>query len=162
MPCSPRMTICHVRYKDTDMPELTLAQANKLIDASLSKARELELPPLCAAVLDAGGHLKALQREDGVSFLRVQICQAKAWGALGLATDSSNIAQRYQQDTLQQGFINALNAMSGGQVVALPGGLLIKDQAGQILGAVGVAGGPSEKDEVCAQTGIASIGLHSA
>jgi uncharacterized protein GlcG (DUF336 family) len=142
-----------------DMSELTLAQANQLIGAALAMAREMDLPPLCVAVLDAGGHLKALQREDGVSFLRVQICQAKAWGALGLATDSRNIAERYEQDSLQQGFIHALNAMSGGQVVALPGGILIRDLSGQTLGAVGVAGGPSDKDEVCARAGIAAIGL---
>lgn len=141
------------------MSELTLAQANRLIEATLSMAREMELPPLCVAVLDTGGHLKSLQREDGVSFLRVQICQAKAWGALGLATDSRSIAERYEQDSLQKGFINALNAMSGGQVVPLPGGLLVRDPSGRVLGAVGVAGGPSDKDEICAQAGIEAIGL---
>jgi len=144
------------------MSELTLTQANQLIEATLAKAREMDLPPLCVAVLDAGAHLKSLQREDGVSFLRVQICHAKAWGALGLATDSRNIAQRYEQDSLQQGFINALNAMSSGQVVPLPGGLLIHNQSGRILGAVGVAGGPSDKDEICARAGINAIGLGQA
>ncbi len=141
------------------MSELTLAQANRLTEATLAMAREMNLPPLCVAVLDAGGHLKSLQREDGVSFLRVKICQAKAWGALGLATDSRNIAERYEQDSLQKGFINALNAMSEGQVVPLPGGLLIRDRSGQVLGAVGVAGGPSDQDEICARAGIEAIGL---
>jgi uncharacterized protein GlcG (DUF336 family) len=119
----------------------------------------METPPLAVAVLDAGGHLKSLQREDGVSFLRVQICQAKAWGALGLATDSRNLAERYQQDELQRGFINALNAMSDGRLIPLPGGVLIRDPSGQVLGAVGVAGGPSENDEICALAGIKAIGL---
>ena len=141
------------------MPELTLGQAGQLIAATLSMARELDLPPVCVAVLDTGGHLKSLQREDGVSFLRVQICQAKAWGALGLATDSSHIAERYRQDELQQGFINALNAMSGGRMIPLPGGVLIHDPSGQILGAVGVAGAASDKDEACALAGIRAIGL---
>jgi uncharacterized protein GlcG (DUF336 family) len=145
--------------KDAHMPELTLTHANRMIEAALAKARELDLPPLSVAVLDSGGHLKSLQREDGVSFLRVQICQAKAWGALGLAIDSGMIAQRYEQEKLQQGFITALNAMTGGQVIPLPGGLLIRDRSGQILGAVGVAGGPSDKDELCAKAGVAAIGL---
>jgi uncharacterized protein GlcG (DUF336 family) len=141
------------------MPELTLRQANQLIDATLATARKMETPPLAVAVLDAGGHLKSLQREDGVSFLRVQICQAKAWGALGLATDSRKLAERYEQDELQRGFINALNAMSDGRLIPLPGGVLIRDPSGLVLGAVGVAGGPSENDELCALAGIKAIGL---
>jgi uncharacterized protein GlcG (DUF336 family) len=139
------------------MAELTLKQANRLIEAALSTARQLNLPPVAATVLDTGGHLKSLQREDGVSFLRVQICQAKAWGALGLAMDSRHIAERYEQDNLQQGFINALNAMSGGRLIPLPGGVLIHDASGQILGAVGVAGAASDKDEACALAGIEAI-----
>jgi len=141
------------------MSELTLHQANQLIDATLTTARKMEMPPLAVAVLDAGGHLKSLQREDGVSFLRVQICQAKAWGALGLATDSRELADRYQQDELQRGFINALNAMSGGRLIPLPGGVLIRNPTAQVLGAVGVAGGPSENDEICALAGIEAIGF---
>ena len=140
------------------MSELSLNEANRLIDAALGMARSMDLPPLAVAVLDAGGHLKALQREDGVSFLRVQVCQAKAWGALGLAIDSREIADRYEQDELQRGFINALNAMSGGRMIPLPGGVLIHDTSGQTLGAVGVAGGPSDKDEICALAGIEAIG----
>lgn len=82
------------------MAELTLQQANQLIHAALALAREMNLPPVAVAVLDSGGHLKALQREDGVTFLRVRICQAKAWGALGLAQDSRQKAERYDQDNL--------------------------------------------------------------
>jgi len=141
------------------MFELSLKQANQLIDETLSTARQMNLPPVAVAVLDPGGHLKALQREDGVSFLRVQVCQAKAWGALGLATDSRNIAERYEQDSLQQGFINALNAMSGGKLIPLPGGVLIHAPSGQIVGAIGVAGAQSDKDEACAIAGIKAIGL---
>ena len=139
------------------MSELTLKQANQLIEAVLSMARQMNLPPIAVAVLDTGGHLQVMQREDGVSFLRVQICQAKAWGALGLATDSRHIAERYEKDNLQQGFINALNAMSGGRLIPLPGGVLIHDESGQIKGAVGVAGAASDKDEACAVAGIEAI-----
>ena len=141
------------------MPDLTLTQANELIHAALAAAREMSLPPVAVAVLDSGGHLKALQREDGVSFLRVRICQAKAWGALGLAENSRNIAERYEQDHLQRGFVNALNAMSDGGVVPLPGGVLIRDDSDRILGAVGVAGAASDKDEACALAGIEAVAM---
>lgn len=143
------------------MSELTLQQANQLSDAVLSTARQLKLPPVAVAVLDTGGHLKVLQREDGVSYLRVQICQAKAWGALGLATNSRNLKDRYEQDVIQQGFINALNAMSGGNLIPLPGGVLIYDASGQIKGAVGVAGAASDDDEACAIAGIKAINMQA-
>lgn len=141
------------------MLELTLKQANQLVEQTLSTARQMGLPPLAVAVLDAGGHLKSLQREDGVSFLRVQICQSKAWGALGLGTDTGHIAERYSQSDQQQGFINALNAMSGGRVIPLAGGVLIHGPSGHILGAVGVSGAESSQDEACAKAGIQAVGL---
>ena len=139
------------------MSELTLKQANQLTEAALSMARQLNLPPVAVAVLDTGGHLKVLQREDGVSFLRVQVCQAKAWGALGLATNSRQIGERYNQDNFQQGFIIALNTMSGGGLIPLPGGVLIYDESGHLMGAVGVSGAASDDDEACAVAGINAI-----
>ena len=117
----------------------------------------MELPPIGVAVLDPGGHLKALQAEDGVSFLRVRVCQAKAWGALGLGVDSAKIAERYQSGGSVPGFIDALNAMSNGNVIPLPGGLLIHDVNQQLLGAIGVAGALSEQDEMCARSGIEAL-----
>lgn len=141
------------------MSELTLQQANEIIAACLSSARESSLPPVAVAVLDAGGHLKSLQREDGVSFLRVQICQAKAWGALGMATDSGDFEARYAQGAQQQGFVNALNAMTQGGIIPLPGGVLISGHDGRLLGAIGVAGAASDDDERCARRAIESVGL---
>lgn len=143
------------------MTNLSLKQANQIIEAALVKARHLDLPPISAAVMDAGGHLKALQREDGQAFLRVQICQAKAWGALALGTDSRNFAERVEMGGRDEGFITALNAMSAGRLIPLPGGVLIHDHAGEIIGAVGVAGGPSEQDELCAIAGIEAVGLQA-
>lgn len=143
------------------MTSLSLEQSNRIIEAALRQARALGLPPLGVAVLDSGGHLIALQREDGLSFLRVRICQAKAWGALAMGTRSRNLADRFAQDTQQQGFIQGLNAMTGGRIVTLPGGLLIVDDGGDILGALGVAGGPSDLDEACALAAIAAIGLQA-
>ena len=80
------------------MSGLSLQQANELIDEVLRCARDKAMPPIAVAVLDSGAHLKAFQREDGVSFLRSQIAQAKAWGALAMACDTRLLAERYRQD----------------------------------------------------------------
>ncbi len=138
---------------------LTLEHANRIIHAALVKAREMALAPIGVAVLDAGGHLKALQAEDGLTFLRVRICQAKAWGALGFGVDSAQIAQRYAEGGVQAGFVEAVNALSGGRVVPLPGGILIRNGAGEVVGAVGVAGAASDDDAACARAGIAAAGF---
>ena len=142
------------------MAELTLQQANQLIEAVLETARARGLPPLAVAVLDAGAHLQAFQREDGVSFLRVDIAQAKAWGALALACDTDQIAARYNQDSQQQGFIDALNAMTGGKIIPLPGGVLLRDAENRIIAAVGAAGGPSQDDEACVHAAISAAGFN--
>lgn len=138
-----------------------MQQANRLIAEVLRIAREKGMPPLAVAVLDSGAHLKSLQREDGVSFLRVQIAQAKAWGALAMGANSDQIAERYLQDDLQRGFINALNAMSGGRVVPLPGGVLVRNVDGEITAAVGAAGGVSSEDEACVIAAIEAVGLRT-
>ena len=141
------------------MGELSLRQANQLIDEVLRAARVQAMPPLAVAVLDSGAHLKAFQREDGVSFLRAQIAQAKAWGALAMACDTRQLADRYRQGDVQQGFINALNTMTDGNIIPLPGGVLVCDDAGAIIAAVGAAGGPSEDDEACIRSAIESLGF---
>jgi len=145
--------------KAETLTEISLEQANDLINAVLKTARAKEMPPLAVAVLDAGAHLKALQREDGVSFLRVQIAEAKAWGALGMACDTDALAERYLQGGAQQGFIDALNAMTGGRVIPLPGGVLVRNRQGEVIGAVGAAGGVSEEDDACVRAALETLGF---
>lgn len=141
------------------MTELSLQQANQITAEVLHTARSRNMPPLAVAVLDTGAYLKAFQREDGVSFLRVQIAQAKAWGALAMACNTDQLAERYSQGGQQQGFIDALNAMTGGKIIPLPGGVLVRDESGNIVGAIGAAGGVSEEDEACVITAIAAAGF---
>ena len=141
------------------MTELTLHQSNRLIAEVFAEATRRALPPLAAAVLDAGGHLRAMQRQDGVTFLRADVCQAKAWGALAMGVDSRRLAERFGEGGEQQGFLQALNAMSGGRLITLPGGVLVRDADGRVLGALGVAGGPSDEDEACAIAAIDALGL---
>ena len=141
---------------------MLLADANRLIAGVFDEAAQRGLPPLAVAVLDHTGYLKALQRQDGLSFLRAEICQAKAWGALALGTDSRQLHQRFTTDIAQQGFLQALNAMSGGRIVPLPGGVLVRDGSGTVIGAVGVAGAASDDDEACARAAIAAAGFSDA
>jgi uncharacterized protein GlcG (DUF336 family) len=135
---------------------VTLAQASAIVDVALKKARDNNLAPLTVAVLDAGGHLVAFKREDRSGILRFDIAFAKAWGALGMGFGSRTLASRAAK-TPQ--FFTMLAAASGGRMVTNPGGVLIKDASGAILGACGISGDTSDKDEMCAVAGIEATGL---
>jgi len=140
------------------MPDMTLEQANLIIAAALARARALGLPPVGCAVLDSGGHLVSFQREDGLGFVRITVCQAKAWGALGTGVGTRALAERYAAGVVQEGFINGLNAMTGGRVVPLAGGVLVRAEGGRVIGAVGVSGAHPDQDEACAVAGIEAAG----
>ena len=141
------------------MAELSLKDATTIVDASLKKGRETGCAPLAVAVLDAGGHLKAFAREDGAGILRPQIAFGKAWGALGMGLGSRNFAKRIAEQPGAPSFFNALAAMSEGRVVPVPGGVLIRDGSKDVVGAVGISGDSSDKDEMCALAGIVGSGL---
>ena len=138
---------------------LTLTQATTIVDAALKKGRETSCAPLAVAVLDAGGHLKSFGREDGAGIVRPQIAIGKAWGALGMGFGSRTLAKRLSDNPGVAPFFAALGAMSEGRVVPVPGGVLIRDAAREIIGAVGISGDTSDKDEACAVAGIAAAGL---
>jgi len=140
------------------MTTLTLAAASIVVDKALEKGRELKLKPLTVSVLDAGGHLVAFKREDGSSLLRPEIAGGKAWGALGMGFGGREFARRAAQNPA---FIQALSVASGGRIVPVPGGVLIRDGAGAVLGAVGISGDTSDNDETCAVYGIRAAGLVS-
>ena len=138
---------------------ISLAQAMTIVDSALKKGRETGCAPLAVAVLDDGGHLKAFGREDGAGILRPQIAFGKAWGALGMGLGSRNFAKRIAEQPAAPAFFSALAAMSDGRVVPVPGGVLIRDGSKTIIGAVGISGDTSDKDEACALAGIQSAGL---
>jgi uncharacterized protein GlcG (DUF336 family) len=135
--------------------KLTLESASLIVGQALAKARERKFRPMCVAVLDDGGHLKALKREDGASVLRPSIAIGKAWGAVGMGESSRHLSERLKE---RPAFLGALSDMSGGKVVPVPGGVLIMDSA-EIIGAVGVSGGTADEDELCAIEGIKAAGL---
>ena len=138
------------------MSVISLSQASTIVDVALKKARETNLAPLTVAVLDAGGHLVALKREDGSSLLRPQIATAKAWGTLGMGFGGRELARRAAANPT---FFATLTELAGGNMVPVQGGVLIRDPAGPLLGAVGISGDRSDLDEACALAGIAAAGL---
>jgi uncharacterized protein GlcG (DUF336 family) len=138
------------------MSVLTLAQASVIVDQALARGRELQLAPLTVVVLDAGGHLKAAKREDNSSLLRENIATGKAWGVLGMGFGGRELARRAGK---APAFFGALSDMSGGRMVPVPGGVLIRAADGSVVGSVGISGDVSEKDEDCAVHGIKAAGL---
>lgn len=138
------------------MTVLKLDQANKIIDVALMEARKRNFARLAVAVLDAGGHLIAFQREDGAGFFRVDIACGKAWGALGMGFGTRELAERAARYPT---FVTTLASASQGRIIPSPGGVLIADAAGEIIGAVGISGDSGDNDEICAIAGIQSVGL---
>ncbi len=138
------------------MTRLTLQLALKVIDGAFAKAAELKCVPLTVVVLDAGGHEVAVQRQDRSGILRVDIARAKAWGALGMGYSSREVGERAQK---APGFFAALASVARGRMAPAAGGVLLYDGDGNVLGAVGISGDTSDRDEECALAGIAAAGL---
>ena len=138
------------------MTKLTLAAASIIVDMALAEGRARGFQPLTVAALDAGGHLVALKREDGSSLLRPRIAAAKAWGVLGMGFGGRELERRAQRVPT---FFSALSALADGGMVPVPGGVLIRDVAGEIIGSVGISGDTSGNDELCAIAGIKAAGL---
>ena len=135
---------------------LTLDQANVIVSAALARGAELALKPLTVAVLDAGGHLMALQRQDGSSNLRPQVAMGKASGALALGVSSRKLGEMAAE---RPSFISAVGALVPAGLVPTAGGVIVTSAEGVVLGAVGVTGDLSDNDELCATAGIAAAGL---
>ena len=138
------------------MPDLTLSQAQAIVSAALAEGRRLSLKPLVVAVLDARGAYKALAAEDGTSLRRAEIAHGKAFGALSLGLGSRALAARAAE---QPTFIAAMMHVAGGALVPVPGGVLVRDADGTLLGAVGISGDVSDNDERAAAAGIEAAGL---
>lgn len=138
------------------MSTLDLQTANRVVERALAYGREIKAAPLAVAVIDNGGHLVSLQREDGASLLRPQVATGKAWGAIALGKASRLLAQDSQQ---RPAFYAALNSLGQGAVVPAPGGVLIRDSAGTVLGAVGISGDTSDIDEQCAINALQGLGF---
>jgi len=138
------------------MSAIKLSKANSIIRSVFKKGADLNLDPLAVVVLDAGGHVKAVQSQDGAGFLKSHIAQAKAYGALGMGKNSRDLAENASK---RPHHASALNAISDGRYMPVPGGVIIKNKAGQIVGALGVSGANSDRDEQCAMWAIEHCGF---
>lgn len=135
---------------------LTLDQANTICTVALAHGRKASFAPLCVVVLDAGGHALAVQRDERASISRPEIATAKAAGCLGMGFGGREIAKRA---ATTPGFFAALNGIFPNGILPVPGGVLIRDADGRLIGAVGISGDTSDNDELAALAGIAAAGL---
>jgi uncharacterized protein GlcG (DUF336 family) len=135
---------------------LPLAKANAIIASALQLGRDANLLPLTVVVLDAGGKMVAMQCEDGSGIIRFDVAFGKAYGALGMGISSRLIRDRLKE---RPTFQAALATASEGRLIPGPGGVLVEDADGVTLGAVGISGDTSDKDEYCAIEAIKSAGF---
>ncbi len=138
------------------MPTLTLKKARTIIRKTMEKGAEMGLKPLSVAVVDAGGHLLAFERDDTAPPGRFEIARGKAYGCVMMGIGGT--AQRDRAEA-QAYFIAAAGAAYGGQLVPVPGGILVRDAKGTVLGAVGVTGDTSENDLEAGTVGIEAVKL---
>lgn len=139
-------------------PTLLLSSATIITDEALRLGRELDLLPLSVVVLDAGGRIVSVKSEDGSGIMRFDVAMGKAWGALGMGISSRLIRDRLSNRPV---FQTTLAAAADGKLIPVPGGVLIEDKEGFTIGAVGISGDTSEKDEYCAILAIKKAGLLS-
>nr|WP_246504855.1 heme-binding protein [Microvirga antarctica] len=130
--------------------------AQIIANATLKTAREKGFKPLSVVVYDQRGAIKAILSEDGTSLKRAEIAMGKAYGALAMGVGSRAL---HKMATDRPYFVAAAAHAVGGQLIPVPGGVLIKDGQGRILGAVGVSGDTSDNDEIAAAGGIGTAGL---
>ena len=138
------------------MPDISLRKAKSIIRTALSKGKELGLKPLSVVVLDAGGHVIAFEREDGAAPGRFAIAHGKAYGSVMLGM--AGTAQMARADQ-QAYFMDAVNGVFGGNVIPVPGGVLVRNKKGGVIGAIGVTGDSSDNDLIAALAGIEAAGL---
>jgi uncharacterized protein GlcG (DUF336 family) len=136
--------------------QLDLDRANQIISHATAKAIEEGIPPLTVVVLDASGHVIAVQRQDGASMFRFDVALGKAWGAVAMGSSSRALADRARDNP---NFFVALAATAQGRFLPQPGAVLIRDGGGTILGAAGASGGTGDQDEMCCAFGVSRAGL---
>ena len=136
--------------------DLTLDAAQTILVAALAHGRAQQMNPLAVCVLDVRGALKAYAAEDGTSLKRGDIARGKADGALALGMGSRSLFKRAKD---QPFFISAATSAIGGSLVPVPGGVLVRNAEGAVIGAVGISGDTSDNDEACAMAGIVAAGF---
>lgn len=137
---------------------LTLDQANRIIAAALLRATEAGYKPMAVVVLDDAGNVKSAQRQDGASMFRAEIATGKAWASVAMGAASRVLTQRAKD---LPAFFGALASTGQGKFIPQTGAVLIKDESGQVLGAVGASGGTGDEDEEICIAGVQAVGLQA-
>jgi uncharacterized protein GlcG (DUF336 family) len=140
------------------MRALSLEQANTIIAATFAAAKKQRCRPMSAIVLDAGGRVKAFQKQDGASMLRFEVCYGKAYASLALGRPSKLVLQKANEKPL---FMQSVENLADYPLFLEGGGQLIRDEAGEVMGAIGVTGDANEMDDICAIAGIHAVGLRA-
>ncbi|HEV2571556.1 MAG TPA: heme-binding protein [Beijerinckiaceae bacterium] len=140
------------------MRGITMDQSLSIILNTFKKAEEMEAYALAAIVLDAGGRVKAFLKQDGASLMRFEIARGKAFGALALNRSSRMVLQKSRE---KPPFMDTLRDLADGPIFLEAGGQLIRDEFGEVIGAIGVTGDVNEVDDICAIAGIRAAGLKS-
>ncbi|HZR61949.1 MAG TPA: heme-binding protein [Xanthobacteraceae bacterium] len=138
------------------MSAITLAQAERIIDAIIAQGAALDCRPLSVIVVEPGCKVKAFKKEDGSSMIRFEMAYGKAYAALALGRSSKLVHQRAEERPI---FMRYLIAASGEQIFPEGGGMMIRDPSGEVIGAVGVTGDTEDRDEELAAFGIHAAGL---
>ena len=138
------------------MTALEMKTADRIVDAALAAAEERGYPPMTVVLLDAGGHVLVAKRDERSGIGRIEIAMGKAHGCLTMGFGGRELARR--ADAVPK-FFTAINGVLPHGIVPVPGGVLIRDASGAVLGSVGISGGTSDEDDVCALAGIAAAGL---
>lgn len=136
---------------------ISLADANSIIAHALRLGGERKLSPLTVCILDAGGHVVAVQRQDKSSLMRFEIAQGKAYAALGIGRST-----RFMQEVMavqRPGFVEALSVAAQGKFIPVAGGVLIRNDGGDVIGAIGVTGDSADNDEIIAVDAVTALGL---
>ncbi|SNT34746.1 Uncharacterized conserved protein GlcG, DUF336 family [Noviherbaspirillum humi] len=140
------------------MANLSLAQANHIINEALAASQRAGYKPMAVVVIDAHGNLKAVQREDGASMFRVDVAMGKAWASVAMGASSRALVKRAAENP---NFFTALASTGQGRFIPQTGAVLIKASDGEILGAVGASGGTGDEDEAICLHGVQAVGLNA-
>ena len=138
--------------------DITLEQANQVIAFALQRATAAGHKPMAVVVLDAAGHTKSAQRQDGASMFRIDIAGGKAWASIAMGAASRVLTERAKD---VPAFFGALAATANGKFIPQTGAVLIKDAQGRVIGAAGASGGTGDEDEAICVAGIEAAGLQS-
>ena len=138
--------------------DVTLAQANQIIAAALQRATDGGLQPMAVVVLDAAGHVRSAQPQDGASMFRIDIATGKAWASIAMGAASRVLTQRAKD---LPAFFGALATTGNGKFIPQTGAVLIKDAQGRVVGAAGASGGTGDEDEAICVAGIQAAGLQA-